>query len=237
MNMATMTEEAVALKGTAPLNILIVDDEPTIRETCGEVVTSSIAPIRVAATAESIVPYCVKTITAGSCEAKRQGTTSGRFSRRRSERDCALAVDERQGRGRRWRRVSLNQVVSRTIDLQEISLASAKVTVEVDLDEALPFVLGDAGQLQQVLMNLVGTARQAIEQRGNGGTARNAWTPAAARNWMSAVVAGQLPKGGQQRLEAIALWRCVCETVRRLSQDCETHNRIPQRAAQPRAAH
>jgi signal transduction histidine kinase/ActR/RegA family two-component response regulator len=70
------------------------------------------------------------------------------------------------------RRVSLNQAVSRTIDLQEISLAEAKVTVVLDLDQALPFVLGDAGQLQQVLMNLVGNARQAIEQRGNGGSIR-----------------------------------------------------------------
>jgi signal transduction histidine kinase/ActR/RegA family two-component response regulator len=70
------------------------------------------------------------------------------------------------------RRVSLNQIVSRTIDLQKVSLATEKVTIELNLDAALPFILGDAGQLQQVLMNLVGNARQAIEQCGRGGTIR-----------------------------------------------------------------
>ena len=82
-----------------------------------------------------------------------------------------LLMSARESRPER-RRVSLNQVVSRTMDLQKIRLASEKVNVELDLDEALPFVLGDAGQLQQVLMNLIGNARQAIEQRGNGGTIR-----------------------------------------------------------------
>jgi signal transduction histidine kinase len=49
---------------------------------------------------------------------------------------------------------------------------------------------------------------------------------------------GQLPNGGQQRLETIAALAVrLRETVRRLSQDWETHNRIPRRAAQPRIAH
>ena len=32
-----MSEEAVVLRETTPMNILIVDGEPTIREACGEV--------------------------------------------------------------------------------------------------------------------------------------------------------------------------------------------------------
>jgi hypothetical protein len=49
---------------------------------------------------------------------------------------------------------------------------------------------------------------------------------------------GQLPNGGQQRLETIAALAVpLRETVRRLSQDWETHNRIPQRAVPPRMAH
>ncbi len=82
-----------------------------------------------------------------------------------------LLMNARESRPER-RKVSLNQVVSRTMDLQKIRLASEQVTVELDLDETLPLVLGDAGQLQQVLMNLIGNARQAIEQRGKGGTIR-----------------------------------------------------------------
>ena len=82
-----------------------------------------------------------------------------------------LLMSVRESRPER-RKVSLNQLVVRTIDLQKISLAADKVNIELDLDEALPFVIGDAGQLQQVLMNLVGNARQAIELRGKGGTIR-----------------------------------------------------------------
>jgi len=70
------------------------------------------------------------------------------------------------------RPVSLNQIVQRAMDLQSFSLATEKIRVEVDLDPALPFVHGDPGHLQQVLMNLVGNARQAIEQHGRGGTIR-----------------------------------------------------------------
>src|SRR6202161_3421604 len=37
VDMATMREEMVVRRETAPMNILIADDEPTIREACGEV--------------------------------------------------------------------------------------------------------------------------------------------------------------------------------------------------------
>ncbi len=82
-----------------------------------------------------------------------------------------LLMTARDSRPER-RKVALNQVVARTMELQRYSLAMEKVHAELDLDPGLPFVLGDAGQLQQVLMNLIGNARQAIEQRGQGGTIR-----------------------------------------------------------------
>jgi two-component system NtrC family sensor kinase len=70
------------------------------------------------------------------------------------------------------RLVSLNQIVMRSMELQRFSLAAEKIRVETDLDPALPFVHGDPGQLQQVLMNLVGNAQQALEQQGRGGFIR-----------------------------------------------------------------
>ncbi len=70
------------------------------------------------------------------------------------------------------RPVSLNQIVQRALDLQRFSFAAEKIRVEIDLDPALPFVRADPGHLQQVLMNLVGNAPQAIEQHGQSGTIR-----------------------------------------------------------------
>jgi len=70
------------------------------------------------------------------------------------------------------RPVSLNQLVQRTIELQRFSLAAERIHLEVSLDAGLPNVLGDAGQLQQVLINLIGNSRQAIESQSNGGTIR-----------------------------------------------------------------
>ncbi len=70
------------------------------------------------------------------------------------------------------RPVSMNQIVQRSVELQRFSLAAEKIRLEIDLDPALPFVQGDPGHLQQVLINLVNNARQAIEQHGHGGTIR-----------------------------------------------------------------
>lgn len=70
------------------------------------------------------------------------------------------------------RLVSLNQIVMRAMELQRFSLAAQKIRVELDLDPALPLVYGDAGQLQQVLINLLGNAHQAMEEQGQAGVIR-----------------------------------------------------------------
>lgn len=70
------------------------------------------------------------------------------------------------------RPISLNTVVTRTMELQKFNLAAEKIEIDLSLDSSLPGILGDAGQLQQVLTNLIGNSRQAIEQRGKGGKIR-----------------------------------------------------------------
>ena len=82
-----------------------------------------------------------------------------------------LLFSARESRPER-RRVALNQVVSRTLELQQFNATVKNILIQRDLDPVLPFVHGDAGQLQQVLMNLIANARQAIEEQGRGGTIR-----------------------------------------------------------------
>jgi signal transduction histidine kinase/ActR/RegA family two-component response regulator len=68
------------------------------------------------------------------------------------------------------RRVSLNDVVDRTMELQRLALSGSHVRLIVEEQEGLPLIEGDFGQLQQVLMNLLQNAQQAIEQSGTGST-------------------------------------------------------------------
>jgi signal transduction histidine kinase len=82
-----------------------------------------------------------------------------------------LLLNAREARPER-KRVSLNQVVQRAMDLQRFGSVTEKIRIELDLDPTLPFITGDSGQLQQVLMNLIGNARQAIAQAGKAGTIR-----------------------------------------------------------------
>jgi two-component system NtrC family sensor kinase len=64
--------------------------------------------------------------------------------------------------------VDVNAVVERTLRLRSYQFAASRVTVESRLAEDLPPVLGDARQLQQVCLNLVTNAAQAMAPRGGG---------------------------------------------------------------------
>jgi two-component system NtrC family sensor kinase len=66
--------------------------------------------------------------------------------------------------------VDLNGVVQRTLRLRGYQLASNKIVAESDLAADLSSVIGDARQLQQVCLNLVTNAIQAMAALGAGGT-------------------------------------------------------------------
>jgi signal transduction histidine kinase len=57
---------------------------------------------------------------------------------------------------------SLNDLVRETTQLLTGEMASEKLSVELELDEALPLVLGDRTQIQRVLTNLIINAIEAV---------------------------------------------------------------------------
>lgn len=68
--------------------------------------------------------------------------------------------------------IQLNELIERTLRLRSYEMGSLGVTSEPELAPDLPLVEGDARQLQQVVLNLVMNALQAMEGAGRGGTLR-----------------------------------------------------------------
>ncbi len=62
--------------------------------------------------------------------------------------------------------VDLNRVIRETVNLLEHQFSRAGVSVELNLDEQLPAIRGNAGKLQQVFLNLFLNARDAMEDGG-----------------------------------------------------------------------
>jgi signal transduction histidine kinase/FixJ family two-component response regulator len=78
--------------------------------------------------------------------------------------------------------VTLNEVVERTLALRGYELNVENIEVELALDAELPPVLADGSQMQQVILNLLVNAEQAIQQgRGSGKIRVATWRADAAR--------------------------------------------------------
>ena len=65
-------------------------------------------------------------------------------------------------------RVEVNTMVRDTVLLLEHQMRSAGVVVATELTEDLPAVAGNRGKLQQVLVNLVLNAKDALQEKGSG---------------------------------------------------------------------
>jgi len=68
-----------------------------------------------------------------------------------------------------FRETDLNQVIHDTLSLLEHQFKKAQITVELHLSESLPAISGNAGKLQQVFLNLLLNAKEAMPE---GGTLR-----------------------------------------------------------------
>jgi len=66
--------------------------------------------------------------------------------------------------------VDINTLLEQTLEFMESQLESHRIEVALNLDEHLPHTLADAGQLQQVFLNLFTNALQAMSEAHGGGT-------------------------------------------------------------------
>ena len=65
-----------------------------------------------------------------------------------------------------FRDTNLNQVIRDTLSLLEHQFKTAKVVVDLELAENLPFIHGNPGKLQQVFLNLLLNAKEAMPEGG-----------------------------------------------------------------------
>jgi signal transduction histidine kinase/ActR/RegA family two-component response regulator len=87
----------------------------------------------------------------------------------RAGRMVQTLLDFARQRARVRQPVDLLEVVERVLALQRNALKKARVKVEVTMPADLPDVTGDPQELQQVVLNAVVNAQQAIEETGRPG--------------------------------------------------------------------
>jgi two-component system NtrC family sensor kinase len=67
-----------------------------------------------------------------------------------------------------WKPVHLNPIVKRTIQLRAYDFHSRGVAITENYDDDLPLVMGDSQQLQQVFLNILNNAYDAVRDSASG---------------------------------------------------------------------
>jgi two-component system NtrC family sensor kinase len=65
-----------------------------------------------------------------------------------------------------YREMNLNSVVKDVLEFMGQEIADKNIRLELNLDEGLPEIVSDMGQLQQVLLNIINNAVEAMENNG-----------------------------------------------------------------------
>ncbi len=90
-----------------------------------------------------------------------------------------------------FRDTNLNQVIRDTLSLLEHQFKTAKIAVDLDLADDLPSIHGNPGKLQQVFLNLLLNAKEAMP--GGGNCAWPHWPMDTSRRWSPTPARASLP--------------------------------------------
>ena len=74
----------------------------------------------------------------------------------------------------RWKRPEkkyedINRIITESVEFRAYQLSMDNIEIKLDLDGSVPGTMVDAGQIQQVLLNLINNAGDAIREKGAGG--------------------------------------------------------------------
>ncbi|HUD74643.1 MAG TPA: ATP-binding protein, partial [Terracidiphilus sp.] len=88
-----------------------------------------------------------------------------------------------------FRDTNLNQVIRDTLSLLEHQFKTAQIIVDLELTESLPPINGNPGKLQQVFLNLLLNAKEAMPGGGRLRVATQINSPSGQNSYVAALVA------------------------------------------------
>ncbi|UCC47411.1 MAG: PAS domain S-box protein [Gemmatimonadota bacterium] len=135
--------------------------------TLGQLAASVAHEIGAPLTSIGIVVESLRKSELGDCDAEKQLETAAQQLSRIARLTHGLVELAKPGE-LRLARVRLFHVIDRVLELLEASLKRASIEVAVDCPASLPEIAADAGQLQQVFLNLVMNAQRALESTSGG---------------------------------------------------------------------